>query len=258
LPVGIFYAWPRSGAGNLALIIVFEHQQQVAQNLHVSTLSQTTCYEHSAYVSERLEAVNKFLVGLAAATGMAAALMSARPASAIPTPPCLASPTCSLDSQTFTTTGGSSGFGLTFLASFTTPNQSTSGIATLVDDYLALLGYHNVTYLGRQDGNGTIGGDSITVTGDQSGTWTFNPGTTGDVGAFVAIHAGNGQNDELFKIDLPGLSGTWGTLNGHDLSNFDLFGTPAVTGAVPEPASLALLGTSLLGLAFIRRRKSQN
>ena len=201
--------------------------------------------------------MNKFLVGLTATTVMVAALLNARQAWAIPSP-CLASPTCTLDGQTFTTTGGSNGFGLTFLASFTTPNQSNSSIATLVDDYLALLGFNNVKYLGRQDGSGTIGGDSITVSGAQSGTWTLSPGTTGDVGAFVAIHAGNGQNDELFKIDSPGLSGTWGTLNGHDLSNFDLFGTPAVTAAVPEPASLALLGTSLLGLAFMRRRKSQN
>ena len=90
-------------------------------------------------------------------------------------------------------------FGLTFLASFTTPNQSNSSIATLVDDYLALLGFNNVKYLGRQDGSGTIGGDSITVSGAQSGTWTLSPGTTGDVGAFVAIHAGNGQNDELSR-----------------------------------------------------------
>jgi len=47
---------------------------------------------------------------------------------------------------------------------------------------------------------------------------------------------------------------TWGTLNGHDLSNLDLFGTPKQTSA-PEPASL---GTSLLGLAFMRRRKGQS
>jgi hypothetical protein len=98
----------------------------------------------------------------------------------------------------FTTTGGSNGFGLTFLASFTTPDQSNSSIATLVDDYIALLGF-NVTYLGRQDGSGTIGGDSITVSGAQSGTWTLSPRTTGDVGAFIAIHAGNGQNDELLR-----------------------------------------------------------
>jgi len=198
--------------------------------------------------------MNKIFFGLAAAAGMVAGLINTDQARATA---CLASPTCTLDSQTFTTTGGSSGDGLTFLASFTTPDQSNSSIATLVDDYLALLGFNNVTYLGRQDGSGTIDGDSITVSGTQSGTWTLNPGTTGDVGAFVAIHAGNGQNDELFEINSPGLSGTRGTLNGHDLSNFDLFGTPAQS-SVPEPMSLSLLGTSLLGLAYVRRRKNQN
>lgn len=197
--------------------------------------------------------MSKFRVVLTAAAGMAAALIGAQQAAAAP---CLASPTCTLDAQTFTTTGGTSGDGLTFLASFTTPNQSNSSIATLVDDYLALLGF-NVTYLGRQDGSGTIDGDSISVSGSLSGTWTLSPGTTGDVGAFVAIHAGNGQDDELFQINSPGLSGTWGTENGKTLSNFDLFGTPDVP-AVPEPASLAVLGTSLLGLAVVRRRKRQS
>ena len=64
------------------------------------------------------------------------------------------------------------------------------------------------------------------------------------------------QNDELFEIDPPGLSGTWGTLNGHDLSNFNPFGT-ADPPSVPEPASLGVLCTSLLGLAFMRRRKNK-
>ena len=164
--------------------------------------------------------MSKFWIGLSAAAGMVVVLMSAQQAWAAP---CLANPTCTLDGQTFTTTGGTSGDGLSFLASFTTPNPNNSSIATLVDDYLKLLGFKNVTYLGRQDGSGTIDGDSITVSGAQSGTWTLNPGTTGDVGAFIAIHAGNGQDDELFEINSRGTSGTWGTENGKDLSNFDLF-----------------------------------
>jgi len=197
--------------------------------------------------------VRTFGFGLTIAAGVVAALWNVPQSRATP---CLASPTCTLDGQTFTLTGGTSGNGLTFLASFTTPDQNNSDIAQLVDDYLALKGF-TVTYLGRQDGSGTIDGDSITVTGgSQSGTWTLNPGTTNDVGAFVAIHAGNGQDDELFQINSPGLSGTWGTENGKDLSNFDLFGTanngnsPPV---VPEPGTLAILASALIGFSAIRR-----
>ena len=159
--------------------------------------------------------------------------------------PCLASPSCTLDGQTFTVTGGTSGNSLTFIASFTTPNQSNSSIATLADDYLKLLGV-TVTYLGRQDGSGEIDGDSVSVTGegDTTGTWTFSPGTAGDVGSYVAIHAGSGQTDTLFEINSPGTSGTWGTENGKGLSNFDLFGTPA-------PAPAPLIGHDLPALLAV-------
>jgi PEP-CTERM motif-containing protein len=197
--------------------------------------------------------MSTFRLGLALLCGVAASLIGSSGALAVP---CLANPSCTLDGQTFTTTGGSSGDGLTFIASFTTPNQSNASIAQLVVDYLALSGV-SVTYLGRQDGSGLIGGDNVTATpaGGLTGTWSFTPGTTGDIGAYVAIHAGEGQTDELFAIDSPGLSGTWGTENGHGLSNFDLFGTPAPA-SVPEPTSLALLAGALLGFAALRRRRN--
>ncbi len=144
---------------------------------------------------------------------------------------------------------------MTFIADFTTSNQSNASIAKLVTDYLALLG-DNVTYLGRQDGTCGLapGIVSISTNGSLSGTWSLNPGATGFAGSFVAIHAGTGQSLEgLFSINSPGTSGTWATNNGHDLSNFDLFGTPD---PVPEPASLALLGAGLgaLGVARLFRR----
>lgn len=202
---------------------------------------------HSKPFARAVQAVAVIAAGFIATVGVASA-----------TPVCLANPSCTLDGQTFTTTGGTSGGGLTFLASFTTKNQSNSEIAMLVTDYLALLG-DKVTYLGRQDGSGLAPGIvSITTsnTGGLSGTWMLNAGTTGFIGDFVAIHAGNGQSDNLFAIDSPGTSGTWATNNGKGLSNFDLFGMISTT-KVPEPGTLALLGIGLIAIGLLSRRRSR-
>jgi hypothetical protein len=177
---------------------------------------------------------------------------------ALASPSCPASPACVANGQTFTQTGGTSGNGLTFLAFFTTSGQSNSGIAADVLAFLGAEGITGVDYLGRQDGSGLVGGDHISVTNDGglSGTWTFSPGTTNDIGTYVAIHAGEGQNDTLFAINTPGLTGTWSTFNGHGLSNFDLFGIdPPPPSRVPEPLTLSLFGAGLAGAAVLRRRK---
>jgi hypothetical protein len=195
---------------------------------------------------------------LAGAALIAVPLVAIQQASA---GPCLfgvgAAPTCTLAGQTFTNTGATSGGGLTFIANFTTPNQSLANITQLVMGYLHLLG-DEVTFLGRGTPNGDTGLSegivSITTGGGLSGNWSLNPGVTNFVGSFVAIHSGNGQSDNLFQIDSPGTSGTWATNNGKDLSNFDLFGVKGAP-AVPEPASIVLMGVGLLGLGLIRRRR---
>jgi hypothetical protein len=192
---------------------------------------------------------------LASAVGLVA-LGGAGTANAVPV--CLANPTCTLDGENFTTqgTGVTSLDGLNFIVQFQTGNQGhTADIAKEVEDYLALLGYSNVEYLGRAGGILSSGIVSITATpnGGLTGTWSLNPGTTGLVGAFVAIHAGEGQTDDLFSIDAPGTSGTWATNNGHGLSNFDLFGVLA--DPVPEPMSLGLLGVGVLGLGLTKLRR---
>jgi hypothetical protein len=105
--------------------------------------------------------------------------------------PCLGSPSCTLDGQTFTTSPippVTSNGGLTFLAQFTTADQSldnqtkgqntTIGIIQLVEDYLSLLGDKGVSFLGRA-GDGTdlpTGDNGVTVTGNGNltGTWTLH------------------------------------------------------------------------------------
>lgn len=166
---------------------------------------------------------------------------------------------------------------LTFEAYFDAANENNATIATDTLAFLNSLGATGAVYLGRQDGSGDLAGTSTTTAssdGGLSGTWTFNPGSTGDVGTFVVIHAGGGKTNYLYAINTPGTSGKWDTSeesvgNGRQgaLSNFDLFGGSGsnacllncggITGSIPEPSSIAPFGIGLIGLAgfaAIRRR----
>ncbi|HLG89870.1 MAG TPA: PEP-CTERM sorting domain-containing protein [Alphaproteobacteria bacterium] len=168
--------------------------------------------------------------------------------------------------------------GLNPIATFTPSNESPATITTAVLAYLSDIGVTGTQYLGRSTGGSGSGGPAgtgFTVTsgdGGLSGTWTFNPGTTGLAAGFVAIHAGGGAFDVLYELATPGsLSGVWDTsenVNGGGkqgaLSNFDLFSGTTSTiivggggGSVPEPGTLALLGTGLLALAKYRGRKAR-
>jgi len=166
------------------------------------------------------------------------------------------------------------GSALTFLAQWDTVNQGNATVSAETLAFLTSQGFTGVTYLGRQDGSGALPGTGVTTVssdGGLSGTWTFTPGSSGDVAGFIAIHAGGGQNEILYKINSPGLSGIWDTSentvgpgNQAALSNFDLFGGPGTicigltcggtTGEIPEPSSSALLGVGLLGLCWLARR----
>jgi PEP-CTERM motif len=145
-------------------------------------------------------------------------------------------------------------------------DQHITDVITYLD---SLPGISGVVYLGRLDSSGADvklgGGLSGTGLGGTSGTWTFNPGSTNYVVAFLEINAGS--IGKLYDVDPDKNTGFWDTSditvggNHPALSHLDFYGLAAGpggggTGDIPEPASLALLGAGLVGLGLTRRRKT--
>jgi hypothetical protein len=150
---------------------------------------------------------------------------------------------------------------------------------TAVETYLEGLTGKDVIYLGRLDSGGSVeygsalAGTGATLTGTglsgQSGTWTFNPGTSSYIVAFLEINAGS--KGLLYDVDPDAYTGFWDTNdivvgrgNHPDLSHLDFWGLTTTGGGgpgggdIPEPGTLALLGTALAGLGAVTRRKRKS
>lgn len=104
----------------------------------------------------------------------------------------------------------------------------------------------------------TITGNEFSFTPTASGTWTYTPGP-GDP-LITAYVAKGGPSFNLFSNDGDPNSGSWFTPNNPGgnqagLSHLSFYDT-AVPVQVPEPTSMLIFGTALLGLGALARRRS--
>ena len=108
----------------------------------------------------------------------------------------------------------------------------------------------------------TISGDEFTFTFGPSGggSWVYTPGTNDPAFLVSFMVAKGGPNFNLFSVT--GNSGMWSTpINPNNQQPYGLSHLTFYEGGqtpVPEPATMLLLGSGLVGLAAARRRRAKS
>ena len=128
--------------------------------------------------------------------------------------------------------------------------ETTSGtLTTLAVDFTVDTGRHWIELAGSTDTNngGTAG--ATAGLGAQKTRWSFNGGSAGTVGT-------DGEFSSVGTYPSGGSEAIQQFVNSPTIGNFQM--SIETSALVPEPASLAILGISLIGLSVGRRRRAKN
>lgn len=101
-------------------------------------------------------------------------------------------------------------------------------------------------------------GDTSSFSGN-SGTWSAPSAWSGPI--FYSIKAGSGSSDAGFELYYANgdTGGSWNTYNlrSKDLSHISFWTAGDAPAPVPEPATMLLFGTGLVGLVGVARRRNK-
>jgi hypothetical protein len=152
------------------------------------------------------------------------------------------------------------GFGFTLLPVSPTSPQVTTSPTYTVDQIRTLLGGISTFFIGidisQAPGQGPYSLNSFTVNVGGSDAFQYT-------GPTDLTSSGNGFSDALLKtVDLGGFAGSANVIFTVNFSNdngareqFFVVSSQEPPAAVPEPATLLLLGSTMTGLGFLRRRR---